>query len=183
MFCSKCGAQMPQGSGFCTSCGTSFAPAAQQQPAAPVQPQPVSISQPPVKKPINKKIIMIGGAALVVVAIAVTLILVLGGNRIVGTWQYTASEEWVNGRLDWSRQAGQWDNIQITFNRNGTGTWVENNWSDPFNWSTSGNRLTLTDGWDSNTFEFRINGNELRLIERYEWWGENWEDHMIFHRR
>ena len=199
MFCSKCGGQMPQGSAFCTSCGTSFAEQPQQATSTPSptpQPQGDAVAPPvtpvPVKKaPDKKKLMVMGGAALAVIAIAITLIFVLGGNRIVGTWQYAGSEELLNGRVDWSRQAGQWDDWQVVFNRNGTGAWVEGTWSDSFRWSTSGSRLTITDDWGGRTehLEFSVSRNELRIIERWDdwdWWTgepERWEYHQIFRRR
>jgi len=199
MFCSKCGAQMPQGSSFCTSCGTAFstAPQAQPQQAQPVQPAPQYIPSQPspaasntpavaAKQPANKKLLMmIAGGAVVVAGIVIALVLLLGGGRIVGTWQLVAEEEYVNGRLDWRWDAPTWENSHVTFNRNGTGVWVDGNWSEAFRWSTSGNRLTITDEWSSSTQEFRISGNELRLIqiEHDSWWDETWEIHMILHRR
>jgi len=182
---------MPQGSAFCTSCGTSFA----AQPAQPA-PQPTPQYIPPAggggvaapaKKPLNKKLLMmIGGGVLAAAAITIALILIFGGNRIVGTWDFVAEEEFRNGMLVDRWDAGSWDTYSIQFNRDGTGV-VMHGFGDTemFSWVVSGNILTITNQWGHHmvSSEFRISGRELRTINRDEWWGDVWEEHMIYRRR
>ena len=114
MFCRNCGAQIPEGAGFCGNCGTAVAPAAPAAPAAPVAPAtPTPVAPPPAVAPVaptpvaapvfqtpvaapaapvvkKKKTglivgLSLGGVALVGIIVAVILILVLGGGRGANT--------------------------------------------------------------------------------------------------
>lgn len=92
MFCKQCGTQLDNNSIFCKQCGAKTENAQQpaQQPTQPVYQQPVyqqpvyqqSYAQPAAPKKKNGKLIaiLIGGIALIA-AIAVALILILGGDK------------------------------------------------------------------------------------------------------
>lgn len=81
MFCQKCGAQVPDGVGFCSGCGSAMnaAPAASAAPVAPAA--PVAAPQPPKK---NTGVIIGVVAAVAVIAIVLVVLFatgVLGGNK------------------------------------------------------------------------------------------------------
>jgi len=167
---------MPQGSAFCTSCGTSFA-------------------APPPKTKSNLPIILAIGAA-VVVGIAVALFFILRGDgaqaltpqeQIIGTWEFVASEELRNGILVDRWESESQGGIAIQFNQDGTGALMHGlGFESSFRWAISGNVLTITDqlGGDQESIEFRVSDHELRTINnRNEWWGDVWEEHSIYHRR
>lgn len=88
-FCNNCGAELPEGSKFCTSCGTKNEEAPK---AAPVQETPVyetpvteapkqsAYSAAPVqkeKKPVNKKLFIIIGAAVLALILVIVVIVVI----------------------------------------------------------------------------------------------------------
>jgi hypothetical protein len=97
--CSDCGAELIEGSKFCTACGKTV----EQQPVTPVQPEPQQpvekkqISAPPkTKKKPRKKLIM--GLLAIVAAVVIILIIIVylqGGtgspgeadSRFVGEWE------------------------------------------------------------------------------------------------
>ena len=191
MFCTKCGNQMEGGSKFCGKCGNAMTaqpmapaqPVMPEQPAAPVQPgavvQPnIGYAQPngayvqPAMQPHaaamgpRKKLwpfIVIGGVIIAAV-VAVILIVTLTGssNSLVGTWR-PMNMEWDD---DFS--------FEIRFNRDGTGAnierwrccctnwrWEEEEWI--FDWNVSGDRLTIDDRWDTETFFFEVTNGGRRL--------------------
>jgi len=57
MYCKNCGAEIADGSTFCTQCG---APVQQEQPQAQPQPQPVYTAEPAVQAPEGKPILILG---------------------------------------------------------------------------------------------------------------------------
>jgi len=167
-------------------------PVMPEQPAAPVQPgavvQPnIGYAQPnaayaqPAMQPHaahyphpaamgpRKKLwpfILIGGVIIAAV-VAVILIVMLTGssNSLVGTWQHEDS---------WFGRDGEEEVIEVQFNRNGTGMFIErwvcccNNWrgetwEEPFDWIVSGDRLTIEERWETHRFDFEISHNGRRL--------------------
>jgi hypothetical protein len=156
-YCSECGAELIEGSKFCTSCGKDVI----QQPETPIQPEPEQpvenkqISKPPkTKKKLKKKFIM-GLLAIIVVAVIVVVIAVYlrGGtesssvvdSRFVGEWQE-------------QKTFGSW-----TFNSNGT--FGINSSSDikDGTWGVSGNQLCFNNNSVCYTYMFSDNGNILTL--------------------
>ena len=85
-FCNNCGAQLPDDGKFCTTCGAKVeeaaAPTAAKQ-AAPTQAAPVQKE----KKPVNKKLFIILGAAvlalIVVVAVIVVIVNIVKTNQAI----------------------------------------------------------------------------------------------------
>lgn len=90
MFCTKCGAQNPDGAAFCVSCGNSLQAAGVQAQYA----QPMAYQQANVypQKRISKGLmigLIIGGVALLAGVVVLVVVLTGGGaaaNGIVGTW-------------------------------------------------------------------------------------------------
>ena len=90
--CSNCGAELPENMKFCTTCGAKVeeqvvAAPVQEQPVEPVQEQPAnsvySMPAQPVnevakeKKPINKKLFMIIGAAVLALIVIIVVAVVV----------------------------------------------------------------------------------------------------------
>jgi hypothetical protein len=161
--CSDCGAELIEGSKFCTTCGKTV----EQQPVTPVQPepqQPVEKKQTPTppktKKKPRKKLIM-GLLAIVAAAVIVLIIIVYlqSGTNSLG-----------NGNAD-SRFVGEWEQN----NRNGNPRqWIFNSDStldiNPSidtmingTWKVTGNQLCLYNNVVCYTYEFSYNGNMVTL--------------------
>lgn len=79
MFCPNCGKPIDDNAVFCPECGAKVGLA----PAAPAYGAPAS----PAKKGLSKGALIGIIAGAVVTVAAVVLILVLGGNKLVGTWK------------------------------------------------------------------------------------------------
>jgi hypothetical protein len=159
-YCSECGAELIEGSKFCTTCGKNV----EQQPVVPVQPElekPVEKKQPApppkTKKKPRKKLLM-GLLALIVVAVIVVIVAVylLGGTKspIVAD----------------SRFVGEWgENIlgtPSTWIFNSSGTFGINPHSSIINngtWGVTGNQLCLYSNLVYYTYQFSDNGDILTL--------------------
>jgi hypothetical protein len=159
--CSDCGAELIEGSKFCTECGKTV----EQQPITPVQPEP----QEPVEKPVEKKQIstppktkkkprkklIMGLLAIIVAAIIIVVIAVYlqGGagplgnadSRFVGEWQQDAIGTWTF-------------NSGSTFGINPPSSIMING-----SWGVTGNQLCLYNKVVCYTYEFSDNGNTLTL--------------------
>ncbi len=100
--CTECGAELLEGSKFCTACGTNVKQQP-EQPETPVQPEPEQpvvqkqpLAPPKVKKKPKKKLLM-GVLVIVVVAVigAILAVFLMGGGetptvidgRFIGEWQ------------------------------------------------------------------------------------------------
>ena len=86
MFCNNCGNKLENGAPFCNQCGSSNAPAPTQggqQASASATSAGVDIAglKTPRKKPPKKQLIIGGIAAVVIIVLAITLPVVLGGNK------------------------------------------------------------------------------------------------------
>jgi hypothetical protein len=163
--CSDCGAELIEGSKFCTECGKTV----EQQPITPVQPEP----QEPVEKPIEKKQIstppktkkkprkklIMGLLAIIVAAIIIVVIAV-----------YLQGGAGPLGNAD-SRFVGQWEQN----NRNGNPRqWIFNSDStldiNPSTdtlingtWKVTDNQLCLYNNAVCYTSVFSYDGNALTL--------------------
>ena len=80
MFCENCGNKLAEGSAFCTNCGARVGGAPAAAPAAPAAAAPSPFATIVRKVKANKKVALIGAAALVVI-VAVILVLTLAGGR------------------------------------------------------------------------------------------------------
>ena len=163
--CSDCGAELIEGSKFCTECGKTV----EQQPITPVQPEP----QEPVEKPVEKKQIstppktkkkprkkLIMGLLAIIVAVVIILIIAVylqGGtgslgeadSRFVGEWeQNIKSEVPVNGFLT----------VIVHFDINpSTDTLINGTWK------VTDNQLCLYNNAVCYTSVFSYDGNVLTL--------------------
>ncbi len=110
--CSDCGAELIEGSKFCTACGKTV----EQQPVTPVQPEPQQpvekkqASKPPkTKKKPRKKLIMGLLAIVAIVVIIIIAIYLQGGtgstnnadSRFVGEWNQYINLITIDGCLTW----------------------------------------------------------------------------------
>lgn len=94
MFCSNCGAQIPDNSSFCPNCGTGVPTVETQAPSeATQQPvydqaqyeQQVYYDMPATKKPKKKLIAIISCALVIVIALSVAAFFIFG-NSVTGDW-------------------------------------------------------------------------------------------------
>jgi hypothetical protein len=86
----------------------------------------------------------------------------LNDSALVGTWGITEIDEGVGVK------------VLITFNANNSGTSVVTSTfegeitqtdTENFTWSTSGNKLTISSGGESDVVTYAINGNKLTVTD------------------
>jgi hypothetical protein len=161
--CTECGAELFEGSKFCTACGKNV-DQQQEQPEIPVQPepeQPVEQKQPPAppktKKKPKKKVIM-GVLVIVVVAVigVILAVYLMGGGetptvidgRFIGEWQQSTD-----------LSLSVW-----TFSNDGTfGITPPSNTMPNGTWIVSGNLLCFNNNTVCYTFLFSDDENILTM--------------------
>ena len=112
-FCNNCGAQLPDDSKFCTSCGAKNGEAPQVAPqpapqAAPKQESAYSVpNQAPVqkeKKPVNKKLFIILGAAvaalILIIVVVVVIVNIVKTNQAIKDKTLTFKEDYFEVNFD-----------------------------------------------------------------------------------
>lgn len=102
---------------------------------------------------------------------------------IVGSWQQVKSELVISTGVPGAPEFtfADEDPVTITFNANGTGSFVDEDGTEAFNWALTGNKLTLTEGNVSQVFtlttmtenrvvaEAQLNRDELlALFENFD---------------
>jgi hypothetical protein len=159
--CSDCGAELIEGSKFCTACGKTV----EQQPETPVQPEPEqpvekkqTFTPPKTKKKSRKKFIMGLLAIIVVAALVIIIAVYLLGNtespvvadgRFVGEW-----EQNIHGN------PSTWTfNSDSTFGIINPQSSIMNNGT----WEATGNQLCLYNNVVCYTYELSDGGNILTL--------------------
>jgi zinc-ribbon domain len=156
--CSDCGAELIEGSKFCTACGKNV----EQQPETPVQPQeqqPVEKKQtsaPPKTKKKPKKKLLIGLLAIIVVAVIIVIIAIYlqGGtgplgnadSRFVGEWE----QQTIGSPILWKFNSNSI--LEKESPGNNTGTWKVTN-----------SQICLYNEVVCYTYEFSNDGNILTL--------------------
>ena len=108
-FCNNCGAQLPDDSKFCTSCGAKNGEAPQPAPqATPKQESAYSVpNQAPVqkeKKPVNKKLFIILGAAvaalILIIVVVVVIVNIVKTNQAIKDKTLTFKEDYFEVNFD-----------------------------------------------------------------------------------
>ena len=135
--CSDCGAELMEGSKFCTACGKTV----EQQPVTPVQPEPQQpvekkqASKPPkTKKKPRKKLIMGLLAIVAIVVIIIIAIYLQGGTGSTNNADSMFVGEW--------NQYYKLDNYRWMFNMDGTfGITPPSNIMHNGSWTASGNQI------------------------------------------
>jgi hypothetical protein len=162
--CSDCGAELIEGSKFCTECGKTV----EQQPITPVQPEP----QEPVEKPVEKKQIstppktkkkprkkLIMGLLAIIAAVVIILIIIVylqGGTGSPGEADSRFVGEWEQNIIGSPRQ---WIfNSDSTLDINpSTDTLINGTWK------VTDNQLCLYNNAVCYTSVFSYDGNVLTL--------------------
>lgn len=159
--CSHCGAELIEGSKFCSVCGAAIAQPAATETQPPVQQQEEkenpSIALTPSKKPNKKMILGISLIAIFAVIVIAVIVILLSGTspftsadgRFVGEWQQNT----IQGPVPW------------IFNNDGT-LLVEGNLGIPTNtgtWIVNSNQLCIYNGTVCYTYDFSDNGDTLTL--------------------
>ena len=159
--CSDCGAELIEGSKFCTECGKTVEqqPVASEQPQPPQQEAPQQIPEEPPKKKKQPRKKMLIGVFIIIAVVIVGLVLFMylqGGNsprsntdiRFVGEW----AENPHGSPFIWTFNSGGTFGItpQPSPMMNGT-------------WEVTGNQLCLYNNMVCYTYEFSDNGNTLTL--------------------
>jgi hypothetical protein len=158
--CSDCGAELLEGSKFCTECGKTV----EQQQAPPVQPQPPKQEEPqqiiktPPKKHKSRKKLVIGLLAIVtIVIIVLILIIYFQGNpvspgnadsRFVGEWEQNTIE----GPRQWTFNSDSTLEIYPSVGAMTNGSW-----------KVTDNQLCFYNGVVCYSYVFSYDGNALTL--------------------
>lgn len=159
--CSQCGAEVTDGSQFCSVCGIAVEqPAAAETQAPPQQTeeqQIPSVTPPPSKKPNKKMILGISLIAIVAVVIVAIIVILFSGTspftsvdtRFVGEWEQNT----IYGPVPW------------IFNPDGTLiTEVTSDYmTNTGIWTVSANQLCIYNSTVCYFFEFSNNGEILTL--------------------
>jgi hypothetical protein len=158
--CSDCGAELLEGSKFCTECGKTI----EQQPAPQVQPQPPQQEEPPKKSVIppkkkkSRRKVIIG--LLAIIAIVVVLVVI---------FLYLQGSHGSPGVAD-SRFVGEWEqNIDLSLRHwtlNSNSTFVINPSISPLingTWKVNGDQLCLYYDTVCYTFVISNDGNIITL--------------------
>jgi len=149
-YCMSCGAELPEGTQFCTGCGTKVE-------QTPQQPMPIQA----LKKSKTKLIAIIAIIVVAIIVVAVLFLVVLGNDtsKFTGTWTVEYLVGSTNPNLEW------------TFNQNGT-LKSEQPGYNPI-WSSyelSGGRVCFKSNeytyYHCYDYEFSDNGNKLTLSAR-----------------
>jgi len=166
-FCDKCGTELKEGAGFCSSCGATVVAApiepAQQQPVQPSPPPPQEYGQTQTYAPAQKSktglIIALVLIIVAVVVIAVVLLFVFQGglsgdeSNLVGTWEYDTygmsityifnSDKTLEiGSMGYTVEAGKWSVSGGKLCMDYLGSYSDTDIC--YDYSLSGNQLTLS---------------------------------------
>lgn len=157
--CSDCGAELIEGSKFCTECGKTV----EQQPVTSVQPEPQQpvekkqISTPPKTKKKSRKKLIMGLLAIVAAAVIVLIIMV-----------YLQSGTGSPGEVD-SRFVGEWEQNTIgspflwIFNGDSTLEITPPGTMNNGTWKVTGIQLCFYNNAVCYTYEFSNDGNIVTL--------------------
>lgn len=159
--CSQCGAELVEGTKFCSVCGAEIKQAAVPETQPPVQqqeeePKP-SVVPSPSKTPNKKMILGISLLAIVAVVIVAVVVVLLSGtspftsvdSRFVGEWEQNS----IYGPLPWIFNADGTLITEVTFGvPTNTGTW-----------SVNANQVCVHNNTLCYFFEFSSNGEIVTL--------------------
>ena len=167
-FCTHCGAELIEGTEFCSKCGKSINNKSSLTPSTKIQPK-VSPSQSPYQQQYmqppksNKKLVISLIAIIAIVLVVIVLIFIFMGNsaddrfvgtsaddRFVGTWEYSEGGFTVTYKF----------NSDGTFLGDAMGTNIEGEWE------VNGDELCLSilGNKQCGPYSFSSDGNQLTLI-------------------